>query len=354
MTFFVRLWDARLDLPREPDRQLVPVSTRRRSPTSRSSTSRWTTRSPTRATRSPTARASITIATVRPATILADVAVAVHPDDPRYRDAIGKEVVVPVVGRRVPVIADERVDPEFGSGALKITPGHDPIDFEIGRDHGLPTLTVVGPDGRVTAEGFEGLDQRRGRRARGRVAEGARPAREARELPPLGRHVRALPLADRAARLAAVVVPDGRARPPGDRGARGAARPLPPREPAPLRDRVARERARLVRLAPALVGPPDPDLDVPGRPPDVRVAAARGLRRVRLGRARPRPRRARHVVLVGALAVRDARLAGADARARPLLPGRRQRHRARDHPPLGEPDDLLRALPARRRSRSPT
>src|SRR5207244_1184692 len=94
-----------------------------------------------------------------PATILADVAVAVNPNDPRYRDAIGKEVVVPVVERRVPVIADERVEMEFGSGALKITPGHDPLDFEIGRDHGLPRLTVIGPDGRMTAEGFEGLTQ---------------------------------------------------------------------------------------------------------------------------------------------------------------------------------------------------
>jgi valyl-tRNA synthetase len=102
---------------------------------------------------------SIAIATVRPATILADVAVAVNPSDDRYRDAIGKEVIVPLVDRHVPVIADERVDPEFGSGALKITPGHDPVDFEIGRDHGLPTLTVIGPDGRVTAEGFEGLTQ---------------------------------------------------------------------------------------------------------------------------------------------------------------------------------------------------
>jgi valyl-tRNA synthetase len=102
---------------------------------------------------------SITIATVRPATILADVAVAVSPDDPRYEDAIGKEVLVPVVGRRVPVIADPRVEPEFGSGALKITPGHDPIDFEIGREHGLETVTVIGPDGRMTAEGFEGMTQ---------------------------------------------------------------------------------------------------------------------------------------------------------------------------------------------------
>jgi valyl-tRNA synthetase len=89
----------------------------------------------------------VTIATVRPATILADVAVAVHPDDERYRDLVGKEVVVPFVERRVPVIADERVEREFGTGALKVTPGHDPTDFEIGRDHDLPELTVIGPDG---------------------------------------------------------------------------------------------------------------------------------------------------------------------------------------------------------------
>jgi valyl-tRNA synthetase len=91
----------------------------------------------------------VTIATVRPATILADVAVAVHPDDERYRDAIGREVLVPYVERAVPVIADERVEPEFGTGALKITPGHDPTDFEIGIAHGLPELTVIGPDGRM-------------------------------------------------------------------------------------------------------------------------------------------------------------------------------------------------------------
>ena len=89
----------------------------------------------------------IAIATVRPATILADVAVAVNPDDDRYRELVGKEVVVPFVERRVPVITDERVDVAFGTGALKVTPGHDPLDFDIGRDHGLPELTVIGPDG---------------------------------------------------------------------------------------------------------------------------------------------------------------------------------------------------------------
>jgi valyl-tRNA synthetase len=67
---------------------------------------------------------------------------------------------VPVVERRVPVIADERVDPEFGTGAVKVTPGHDPMDFDIGRDHGLETLTVIGPDGRMIAPGFEGLEQK--------------------------------------------------------------------------------------------------------------------------------------------------------------------------------------------------
>src|SRR5213595_3338553 len=103
----------------------------------------------------------ITIATARPATILADVAVAVHPDDDRYRELVGREVIVPVVERRVPVIADERVEREFGTGALKVTPGHDAKDYEIGRDHGLPELTVIGPDGRMNEEAGElaGLSQ---------------------------------------------------------------------------------------------------------------------------------------------------------------------------------------------------
>jgi valyl-tRNA synthetase len=102
----------------------------------------------------------IAIATVRPATIPADVAVAVHPDDERYRHLIGREVIVPWTERRVPVIADERVEVDFGTGALKITPAHDPTDFEIGRDHGLPEPSCIGPDGLVTAEGLEGFTQK--------------------------------------------------------------------------------------------------------------------------------------------------------------------------------------------------
>ena len=103
----------------------------------------------------------VTIATVRPATILADVAVAVHPDDERYSGLVGREVVVPYVERRVPIVVDERVQPEFGTGALKVTPGHDPTDFEIGRTHELPEPMVIGPDGRMNeaAGDLAGLTQ---------------------------------------------------------------------------------------------------------------------------------------------------------------------------------------------------
>jgi valyl-tRNA synthetase len=97
----------------------------------------------------------LTVATVRPETMLADTAVAVNPDDERYGDLVGQFCVLPLVGRRLPIIADEHVDPEFGTGALKITPGHDPNDFEIGRKHGLEEIVVIGPDGRLTDEAGE-------------------------------------------------------------------------------------------------------------------------------------------------------------------------------------------------------
>jgi valyl-tRNA synthetase len=103
---------------------------------------------------------SVTIATVRPETMLADTAIAVHPDDDRYTRLIGETAILPIVGRRLKVIADPYVKPEFGTGALKITPGHDPNDFEIGRKHGLEEISVIGEDGRMTpaaGERFEGM-----------------------------------------------------------------------------------------------------------------------------------------------------------------------------------------------------
>ena len=103
----------------------------------------------------------IPVATTRPETILADTAVAVHTDDERYRAFIGRQVLVPMLGRSIPVIADEYVTREFGSGALKITPGHDPNDYEIGLRHDLPVLSMLDNAARVTEVGgpYQGLDR---------------------------------------------------------------------------------------------------------------------------------------------------------------------------------------------------
>ncbi len=104
---------------------------------------------------------SITIATTRPETIVADTAVAVHPDDARYRDVRGLRARVPVVGRLIPIIPDQAIDPQFGTGALKVTPGHDPVDFEIGERHGLPIVSAIGFDGRMNDEAgrYAGMDR---------------------------------------------------------------------------------------------------------------------------------------------------------------------------------------------------
>src|SRR6185369_15104542 len=94
----------------------------------------------------------ISVATTRPETMLGDTAVAVHPDDERYRSLVGKNVILPVLGRAIPVIADTYVESSFGSGAVKITPAHDPNDFEIGLRHSLPMISVMNEDATMSAE----------------------------------------------------------------------------------------------------------------------------------------------------------------------------------------------------------
>ena len=107
----------------------------------------------------------VVVATTRPETIVADVAIAVHPDDERWKALVGREVLVPAVERRIKIIADEAVDPSFGTGALKITPGHDQTDFEIGQRHGLPVLSVIDKRGMMTpaAGPLAGPDREAGR-----------------------------------------------------------------------------------------------------------------------------------------------------------------------------------------------
>ena len=94
---------------------------------------------------------SLTVATTRPETMLGDTALAVHPDDPRYARLHGKTVTLPLLGREIPIVADTMVDPEFGTGVVKITPAHDPNDFEAGKRHQLPFIKVIGEDARMTA-----------------------------------------------------------------------------------------------------------------------------------------------------------------------------------------------------------
>jgi len=126
---------------------------------------------------------SVVVATTRAETMLGDTAVAVHPDDQRYAHLVGRDIELPLSGRRIPVVADPHVDPEFGTGAVKVTPAHDPDDFEIGRRHGLPSRTIMDERGVITAPGpFQGLDRFEARpavlaalREDGRVVAEVRP-----------------------------------------------------------------------------------------------------------------------------------------------------------------------------------
>ena len=109
----------------------------------------------------------VTVATTRPETMLGDTAVAVHPDDERYQHLIGKTLILPLVGREIPVVADEYVDREFGTGCVKITPAHDPNDFEVGQRHNLAIINVLNEDATINAEGgkYEGMDRYAARKA---------------------------------------------------------------------------------------------------------------------------------------------------------------------------------------------
>ncbi|MEV6745944.1 valine--tRNA ligase [Streptomyces sp. NPDC051080] len=126
---------------------------------------------------------TIVVATTRAETMLGDTAVAVHPDDERYKHLVGKQIRLPLTERTIPVVADHHVDPEFGTGAVKVTPAHDPNDFEIGARHDLPFLTVMDERAVITVPGpFEGLDRLEARsaivaalRAEGRIVAEKRP-----------------------------------------------------------------------------------------------------------------------------------------------------------------------------------
>ena len=167
----------------------------------------------------------VVVATTRAETMLGDTAVAVHPDDERYRHLIGTEVELPLTGRRIPIVADEHVDPSFGTGMVKVTPAHDPNDFEIGQRHDLPSLTIMDERGdHHRARPVRGPGPVRGAPGdrRGAARAGPDRGREA-AVPARGRALLALQDDRRAAAVAAVV---RQHRPAGQgRRRRGARRP---------------------------------------------------------------------------------------------------------------------------------
>ena len=278
---------------------------------------------------------AVTIATVRPETMLADTAIAVHPDDDRYRRLIGEKAILPIVGRRLKIIADDYVKPEFGTGALKITPGHDPNDFDIGRRHGLQQLSVIGEDGRITdqaPERFVGMTI--GEAQEAVVAELREQGLIARSEP----YTHTVPFSHRSGERIEPLVSlqwfmamDELAGPAIEVVTSGRVRFYPERWSRVYLDWMENIRPWCIsrqlwwghripvwyRGDETYVGLSEP----PGRWVDTRS------------------RRARHVVLERPVAVRDARLARADGRAARVLPDRRTRHRAGHHLPVGRPDD---------------
>jgi valyl-tRNA synthetase len=119
------------------------------------------------ATAAANGRTHLEVATTRPETLLGDTAVAVNPNDPRYADLVGQTLTLPLVGRQIPIVADDHVDAEFGTGCVKVTPAHDPNDFAIGQRHDLPLITVMAKDGTMNgaAGRFAGLDRFEARKA---------------------------------------------------------------------------------------------------------------------------------------------------------------------------------------------
>ena len=290
----------------------------------------------------------IVVATTRVETMLGDTAIAVHPDDERYRHLVGKTLPHPFVDRQLIIVADEHVDPEFGTGAVKVTPAHDPNDFEIGLRHGLPMPNIMDTKAQITDTGtvFDGMDRFEARvKVREALAEQGRIVDGEAALPAQRRAFRTQRRGDRAAAVAAVV---GQGRIAGQgRRRRGSQRRHrdSPAEPGAALVRLGRQHARLVHIASAVVGPPHPDLARPQRGDALRRAGRDPARGLGAG-----PRRAGHLVLGGAVAVLHHGLARAHRRTGEVLSHKRFGHRLRHPVLLGGPDDDVRYV-RRRRSR---
>ena len=268
----------------------------------------------------------VVVATTRPETMLGDTAVAVHPEDERYKDLIGKSVALPLTNRVIPIIADESVDREFGTGAVKITPAHDPNDFEMGRRHHLPEINVMADDGKMNSAAgvYAGMDRFVARKkivedlkAQGLLEKVDRPYAR-------GGIVRTQPDGGGAARVDAVVLQNEAAGRPGDCG--GGARRDSHRagQPAGRIFQLDAQYSRLDAVAATVVGPPDSGVVLRGI--GARDGGARDageVRDVRIGKFEAGSGCAGHLVQLGAVAVFDAGMAGRRRRISRLIIRRR-------------------------------
>ena len=284
----------------------------------------------------------VTVATVRPVTLLGDTAVAVNPSDERYRQLIGQRAIVPLVGREVPIVGDEHVDPAVGTGALKVTPGHDPNDLEIARRHGLEEIAVIGFDGRMTDAAGDRYAGQTSKEAQKLVIADLREQRLLRDEQPWRHSVghcsrsgnRVEPLVSlqwfcEMGELAAPAIASVR---------EGRVRFIPKSRERIFFDWMEQIRPWCVSRQ-LWWGHQLPVWYCSACGETIVQAEPVALPQLRLVRAGARPRCARHLVLVGAVAVRDARLArrhGADAC---VLSRPRTVHGTRHHQPLGRADD---------------
>ncbi len=304
----------------------------------------------------------IVVATTRPETMLGDTAVAVHPDDERYRDLVGKFAILPLVGRRIPIVADDYADPEQGSGAVKITPAHDFNDFEVGRRNDLDVINIFDADARINdqaPEAYRGLDRFE---ARKRIVA---------DLDALGLlekiddHLHMVPHGDRSGVPVEPYLTDQwfadaptLAKPCIEAVEKGDTRFVP--------EQFAKIYFQWMRniqpwcisrqlwwghQVPVWYGP-DGETFVEESEDAAQAAADAHYGKPTALTARHR--RARHLVLVGAVAVLDPGLARRNAGARALLSRQRPGHRRGHHLLLGRPDDDDgHALHARRRGQGP-
>ena len=235
--------------------------------------------------RYPSEHGDVVVATTRPETMLGDTGVAVSPDDPAKQSLVGKTCTLPIVGRTLPIVADAAVQKDFGSGFVKVTPAHDPIDFGIGKRHNLAAVVVIDRAGKMTAQAgpeFAGLDRFEARKKVIERLEAGRCDREGRAAPARGRHPRPLRHRDRAASVDAVVREDEPARQARDPRGRERRDHVLSAALAQRLHVVDDEHPRLVHLAPAVVGTSHSGVVLRRlRSPDGRAHRSREVRRLR-------------------------------------------------------------------------